>query len=556
MLALDFVSLLLTKEDPNKSMSTLSPTLKSLVGIGTLGADKLAASNIDEKRLKDNKIVSTGWRFTDINKTADSLLSSASRLQKEIGLETKYWAEVLAVSDKGWSVTRVPRERHTLGVRYGFSEAAPDFKNTSLAPMRRSEDGTVDLDCGRIIGESQRLLVEIEKDGNIVGSSTLPKSLSANAPLEDRVLEARNTIFAQELWHEINREGRLLLSHGVQLEDSAVSYNYGDNSRIIFSLQALEEFNQEDTTQKNSSESTRAESLSAVLHLLLTYAHRVNNQRRSQPSMASRNQSTPQQPYFLIRPIIAHLLHEGALEKATRFVSGLTSMLQSAGITTAMFKLTEPPVSPQLTSNTTAARSSPSEALISPLLGLSAPLQFQFELTVNPETRLLVRGRTISLFATTTYEVLLLPPLPGARVQYNPLQETYPPTESHQGYPELTKVMHYLRQAIVRVLVDGVAPNVTNDDEDSAWSKDISGTLLEKAGNQGEKLSFEIVHSGGVDEAGGHGADELRLVGDWVENRKLHHKEWTWTAYDAVKGLQKENLEQVVRGFLGGLTNS
>ena len=39
-----------------------------------------------------------------------------------MNLEARYWEDVLAVKQKGWSVCRYPRERQTLGVRYGFLE--------------------------------------------------------------------------------------------------------------------------------------------------------------------------------------------------------------------------------------------------------------------------------------------------------------------------------------------------------------------------------------------------------------------------------------------------
>ena len=64
-----------------------------------------------------------------LNNAADSLLKSASRLEEEIGKETKYWNSVLAVKDKGWSLSRLPREKHTLGIRYGFAEGETAIYN-------------------------------------------------------------------------------------------------------------------------------------------------------------------------------------------------------------------------------------------------------------------------------------------------------------------------------------------------------------------------------------------------------------------------------------------
>lgn len=120
--ALDFVSLLLSKDTPVQASLTMAPDLKELVGVGTLGADKIHTSRVTEAKKNDNKRIAKGWKIQNLNKTVDTILESATRLEKEMETETKYWEQVLAVSDRGWAVCRLPNEKHTLGVRFGFSE--------------------------------------------------------------------------------------------------------------------------------------------------------------------------------------------------------------------------------------------------------------------------------------------------------------------------------------------------------------------------------------------------------------------------------------------------
>lgn len=133
VMALDFVSLLLSKETPVQADMTLTPQLRELVGIGTLGATNLSSSNQSRERLQDKKLVATGRKLLDINMAADSILSAASRLQKEISLETKYWAEVRAVSDSGWTVCRMPQDTQTMGVKFGFSECESGPQTSQIA---------------------------------------------------------------------------------------------------------------------------------------------------------------------------------------------------------------------------------------------------------------------------------------------------------------------------------------------------------------------------------------------------------------------------------------
>lgn len=87
-----------------------------------MGADKIQAPRIDADQKADNKRIAKRWKVQNLNKAVDAIVDSATRLEKEIETETKYWEQVLAVSNKGWAICRIPSEKQTLGVRFGFSE--------------------------------------------------------------------------------------------------------------------------------------------------------------------------------------------------------------------------------------------------------------------------------------------------------------------------------------------------------------------------------------------------------------------------------------------------
>ena len=86
--------------------------------MGSLGGEVVQPREVEHNQ----EMVSIGWRIQALSGAADSLLTSATRLEAEVGRETTYWDQILAVKEKGWSLCRLPRERHTLGVRYGFAE--------------------------------------------------------------------------------------------------------------------------------------------------------------------------------------------------------------------------------------------------------------------------------------------------------------------------------------------------------------------------------------------------------------------------------------------------
>ncbi|KAF4626798.1 hypothetical protein G7Y89_g11358 [Cudoniella acicularis] len=234
--ALDFVSLLLSKDTPIQAGLSMTPQLKELVGTGTLGADKLHASRMTPAQKEDNRRIAKGWKVQNLNKTVDTILASATKLEKEIETETKYWEQVLAVSNNGWAVCRLPGERHTLGVRYGFSEAAPTFKNQSLAALRRNPDGTLSLDQGLMSTEPQTLRVRIQVNGSDTGSSSIPKSFPEDSPIESLILQARNTIFSTELWQELNREARILGSYNVRSTNDTLILPLSSTKNIVLDL--------------------------------------------------------------------------------------------------------------------------------------------------------------------------------------------------------------------------------------------------------------------------------------------------------------------------------
>ncbi|KAI9795878.1 MAG: hypothetical protein M1825_001069, partial [Sarcosagium campestre] len=329
--ALDFVSLLLSKETPRQAEISMSELLRKRVPLGSLGADRVQTRAQPEADIADGELISRGWKLQGLNSAADSLLRSTSRLEKEIELETRYWEQVLTVGAKGWSLCRLPREKHTLGVRFGFAEAtAPEFRDRGLAALRRSPSGSITLDQGLLDGRPRAIRVRIiSSDGH--SSAATPSAIAAGdssvvalTPLdatnpESLILQARNTLYEEELFHELTREARLLANLGVRPIDGgalaitlpssgATQGEPSQTTTITIGLVALEPTAQPAT-------SAPAEALALALRILLSHAHRLALQRRSQPPApltADRKRSAP--PHALLRPVLACLYHITALQ--------------------------------------------------------------------------------------------------------------------------------------------------------------------------------------------------------------------------------------------------
>ena len=95
--------------------------------LGSVAAELTQLPSVSETKKRDDSLTSTGWKLQSLRSASNSLFRSATMLEKELEQETRYWNQVLAVKESGWSLCRLPREKHTLAVRYGFSEGRRDL---------------------------------------------------------------------------------------------------------------------------------------------------------------------------------------------------------------------------------------------------------------------------------------------------------------------------------------------------------------------------------------------------------------------------------------------
>lgn len=121
-MALDTTSFQLRDVAPQQANQTLSPFIKENFKQGSLGVDKLEPKKPTQEALEADQITATGWSLQSLTRSADMLLQSAQNLNKEVEKETRYWQRVSEVKRQGWSIARIPRQRNTVGVKFGFTE--------------------------------------------------------------------------------------------------------------------------------------------------------------------------------------------------------------------------------------------------------------------------------------------------------------------------------------------------------------------------------------------------------------------------------------------------
>ncbi|KAJ8121047.1 hypothetical protein O1611_g10202 [Lasiodiplodia mahajangana] len=536
MFAVDTVSLLLSKESPVQASTTISPGLRDAVGIGTLGASKLKDPPTTAAQTQNDLSIATGWRVMGINNMVDSVLAAAERLEKEIENETKYWADVLAVSDDGWTVCALPQEQHTLGVRFGFAESAPDFRNNSIAPLIRNDDGTVRLGVGKAGGGSQRVRVTVKRHNIITDQSPLSARIPDDAPLKDRVREARNTIFHQELWYELNREARVLLAYEVYYKDSAIIWKQNKDTQFILTL---EDLGDQDDANANCSEgiccSTAAYSL---LQFLLFQSHRQGYQKRTSPSLAVRQADPNNSTYNILRILIARFEFFRNSADFDSYLEDILYILRQAGISTASYSVVPPP-NPSA-SGVVQPRHTPNTELLW-VQQLIANMQALYTITITPETRIWYRSRGVFQPFIGTYFIATLkhPFTDNKDVPPNWLETAYPPADY---YTSVQEAVYYLCQAAARALSQHLARTAAENlaDDSIQWSETISGIGIRNSKGKNAGVDIDVVN----------GKIVLTLKASLQDERASHPRSWTWTSDS--QSAEGQSIEDVVLKLMGG----
>lgn len=397
------------------------------------------------------------------------------------------------------------------------------------------------LDCGRLGGVSERLVVTYERDGAVTGRSVLPAHTTDDAPLEARVLEARNTIFSQELWHELRREARTLAAYDVKLVGSRLTCAVDASSSVCVELVPL---GLEAEDQPQLPDNAAAESVSLALHVLLSYAHRRNEHTRTRPLPPHLARSRGPQTHALLRPIIARIVHTRSTEACVQHLGALVRALQRARLPTSFILKTPPSMVVDLLD---PALRGPNQSSVSPSLirNMLQPIDFHVKISLLPDIFFTVRGRTFPFPVTDTYYHVLLPP-------GSPLASLCTPYKD--GYPDLKALTDFVHTAVARALAQHFLPLLTRHAAAAATAassspgdepvKSVGGNSIRYLDSDDFELTFEIVDR----DRDGTGRHDPCLVarGESGPAGKPIVQEWLWSGRDDVAD-PGVGLEEVVR---------
>ncbi|KMP07084.1 hypothetical protein CIRG_06765 [Coccidioides immitis RMSCC 2394] len=395
--ALEFVSLLLSKHAPRQAETSMSPLLKQKVPLGSLGADHIKPPEQSETQKRDVDAVSRGWKLESFDAAANKLLQSAQRLEEDIAAETKYWSEVLKIKEKGWKVCRLPQERQTLGVHFGFLESTQNFRDRGLAALRKGEAGRLILHRGIQLKPPRFVRVRVQRGDQTLGLTipAISKQLDDQC-LDGRIREARDSLYEEELFYELNREARVLLQYGVEIRRDLLKFPADDNKHIFVDLVGLDEA-LPDIGGLDPLDNLLAEGVAKSFRILLSYAHRKNHHRRTRVPPPVTPNKRPAPEYNIIRPLLCYFQHRSHYQWFTSFFGTLSKTLRSAGLKCSytLYPLMKRPQSRAGSSQQTLTVSSverlidtlinPSESIIScNLISQGSVFRVRITTNVNP----------------------------------------------------------------------------------------------------------------------------------------------------------------------------
>lgn len=289
----------------------MSPALKESVPVGTLAGRALPKKQLSSSAQRQLTSTSQGWRSESFRSAAEKFSIASTRLQRDTEHESEYWAQVTNLTNQGWTVSRLPRDRKAIGVHFGFPQSAPQFRDRGFALLRQLDDGSVILDQQSAQRSQKSLGVYIVRYSVKTGFSQFKSQKTGNqsgkgeGDITQQIIQMRDSLFEEELFCEICREARTVANQGINVRAQAVDVAVGTDYQL--SLVFGQDLDADIST--NAEDNLIAEFVAVSLRLLLSVAHEQNLARRSRKAAPLTLKPRHAKEYALIRPILAHLRH-------------------------------------------------------------------------------------------------------------------------------------------------------------------------------------------------------------------------------------------------------
>ena len=182
---------------------------------------------------------------------------------------------------------------------------------------------------------ARSIRVRIQKQDQIMASSLGARATNVrHESIDSSILTARNSIFDEELYHELSREARNMANRGVRSTSDAIIIPQEDQGQIIIDL-----VDPESITSKEGEMAPLdpfyqrlCKALALATRILLTHAHRQTYNRRTQLPPPLTNRKVQRPIYSILRPVLALLQQHSAMRRLESFTNNLRFILESANL--------------------------------------------------------------------------------------------------------------------------------------------------------------------------------------------------------------------------------
>ena len=149
-----------------------------------------------------------------------------------------------------------------------------------------------------------------------------------NTSLEQEILAARNSIYDEELFHELHREAQHLANQGVKCVNSAILLPFGKECQFELMLDAHGESELVETLDHDSSPDITI----LALRLLLSLAHQQNLHERAQIPPPVRQGQRTRTTYPILKPLVEFLNHRSHLASIDQLLCSFQGCMRKAGL--------------------------------------------------------------------------------------------------------------------------------------------------------------------------------------------------------------------------------
>lgn len=309
--------------------NAISPQTKSVVPVHGLDGRKAVERNHNKAAIRRADEISLAARTETFTSAAERLKDASTRLKIEADKQAGFWAELAEIRSKGWQVSRAPTNSKAFVVHIGSHESNPQYTSKGTVVLRQDDDGSLTFDGAESSDKRKILAIHIIRGGNVTGQCLLRKQFETSTAIEAKLVQARESLFQEELFTEACKEARGMANMGVIVRNGVIEARISDECTIQIQHMRMPTPSVENVQQDNH----LAEFLCAQLRLMLVAEHQQKNiQRTTYKPLPISSQPRPTPDYALLRPIISQLRHQIVVSPVLQSLRGIQASLKHAGL--------------------------------------------------------------------------------------------------------------------------------------------------------------------------------------------------------------------------------